>query len=71
MNEAEKIVKALDALHKNELTAQLRYIAEALKPYHDDFVGTKDEPMDTMLGEIYREHLKNVFYQLEKLGVNF
>lgn len=71
MSEVNNIIKGIEALHENELRAQLRNIAEALKPYHDDFMDSKNEPMDNMLGECYREHLKSVFLELEKLGVKF
>lgn len=47
----------------------LQDIARALKAEYGDYIETKDAPMNTMLGEIYREKLKQVFKILDQNGI--
>ena len=47
----------------------LQDIARALKPEYGDYAETKDFPMSEMLGEIYREKLKQIFKILEQKGI--
>lgn len=65
----DDVIMALNTLHKNELEAQRRYIHDELAPYFDDYMLSKDDPMDVELGNIYRDQLQNIFIQLKKLGI--
>ena len=47
----------------------LQDIARALKAEYGDYAETKDMPMNEMLGEIYREKLKQIFKILEQKGI--
>ena len=47
----------------------LQDIARALKAEYGDYAETKDAPMSEMLGEIYREKLKQIFKILEQKGI--
>ena len=49
--------------------SMLQDIARALKPEYGDYVETKDAPMSEMLGEIYREKLKQIFKILDQKGI--
>lgn len=47
----------------------LQDIARALKAEYGDYAETKDMPMNEMLGEIYREKLRQIFKILEQKGI--
>ncbi len=68
-DEQAAINEAFGALKKNDESALLNDIANELKAEYQDFVASESDEMDIVLGEIYREKLKNVFKILGKKGI--
>ena len=60
---------AFGALKKNDESALLQDIANELKAEYQDFVESESDEMDLVLGEIYREKLRNIFKILDKKGI--
>lgn len=69
VDERKSINDAFGALKKNDESALLSNIADELKSIYSDFKDTASEDMDVELGEIYRDHLKNVFKKLADKGI--
>ena len=69
VGERAAINEAFEALKKNDETALLKDIAIELKAEYQDFVDSASDEMDEVLGEIYREKLKNIFKILNKKGI--
>lgn len=55
--------------YREDSRTSLQDIARALKAEYGDYAETKDAPMSEMLGEIYREKLKQIFKILEQKGI--
>ena len=69
VDERKKLNIAQVQYREDTQESLLKDIARALKAEYGDYVETKDQPMDEMLGEIYREKLNHVFRILEQKGV--
>lgn len=69
VSEHVAINEAFGALKKNDESAMLKDIASELQSEYEDFLASESDEMDTMLGEIYREKLKNIFRILDKKGI--
>ena len=69
VRERAAINEAFGALKKNDESALLNDIADELKTDYQDFVASELDEMDVVLGEIYREKLKNIFKILGKKGI--
>lgn len=69
VGERAAINEAFGALKKNDESALLNDIANELKAEYQDFVVSESDEMDVVLGEIYREKLKNIFKILGKKGI--
>lgn len=70
--EVDKRKKLNDAQVKYREDSQaslLQDIASALKPEYEDYAETKDVLMNNMLGEIYREKIKQIFKILDQKGI--
>lgn len=68
--DARKKLNDVQVQYREDAQASLlQDIARALKAEYGDYSETKDKPMDKMLGEIYREKLKQIFKILEQKGI--
>lgn len=65
----KKINDTADALNDKEKEAIRREVASDLKTEYLDFMDSVGDPMDDVLGEIYREKIKNIFRILGKKGI--
>lgn len=69
VDERKKLNEAQVQYREDSQASLLQDISRALKPQYGDFAETKDVPMNEMLGEIYREKLKQIFKILEQKGI--
>lgn len=69
VDERKKLNDAQVQYREDSQASLLQDIARALKPEYGDYAETKDAPMNEMLGEIYREKLKQIFKILEQKGI--
>ncbi len=69
VDERKKLNDAQVQYREDAQASMLQDIARALKAEYGDYEETKDQPMDEMLGEIYREKLKQIFRILEQKGI--
>lgn len=69
VDERKKLNDAQVQYREDSQASLLQDIARALKPEYGDYAETKDAPMSEMLGEIYREKLKQIFKILEQKGI--
>ncbi len=69
ISERKKINEAADALKKNDEEGLLKDIANSLKAEYRDFLDSVNDDIDEVLGEIYREKLKNIFKILKSKGI--
>ena len=69
VNERKKLNDAQVQYREEAQISLLEDIAMALKPEYGDYAETIDVPMNEMLGEIYREKLKQIFKILDQKGV--
>ncbi len=69
VDERKKLNDAQVQYREDAQASLLQDIARALKAEYGDYAETKDSPMDIMLGEIYREKLKQIFKILEQKGI--
>lgn len=69
VDERKKLNDAQVQYREDAQTSLLQDIARALKAEYGDYAETKDAPMSEMLGEIYREKLKQIFKILEQKGI--
>ena len=69
VDERKKLNDAQVQYREDAQASLLQDIARALKAEYGDYAETKDSPMDVMLGEIYREKLKQIFKILEQKGI--
>lgn len=69
VDERKKLNVAQVQYREDVQVSLLQDIARALKAEYGDFAETVNYPMNEMLGEIYREKLKQVFKILEQKGI--
>ena len=69
VDERKKLNDAQIQYREDAQASLLQDIARALKPEYGDYAETKDTPMSEMLGEIYREKVKQIFKILEQKGI--
>jgi hypothetical protein len=69
VDERKKLNDAQVQYRADAQVSLLQDIARALKAEYGDYAETKDAPMSEMLGEIYREKLKQIFKILEQKGI--
>lgn len=69
VDERKKLNDAQVQYREDVQASLLQDIARALKAEYGDYAETKDAPMNEMLGEIYREKLKQIFKILEQKGI--
>lgn len=69
VDERKKLNDAQVQYREDSQASLLQDIARALKPEYGDYAETKDAVMNEMLGEIYREKLKQIFKILEQKGI--
>lgn len=69
VNERKKLNDAQIQYREDSQVSLLQDIARSLKSEYGDYAETKDMPMNELLGEIYREKLKQVFKILEQKGI--
>lgn len=69
VGERAAINEAFGALKKNDERSLLNDIAIELRAEYQDFVESESEEMDVLLGEIYREKVRNIFKILSKKGI--
>ena len=69
VDERKKLNDAQVQYREESQVSLLQDIARSLKAEYGDYAETKDSPMDEMLGEIYREKLKQIFKILEQKGI--
>lgn len=69
IDERKRLNDAQVQYREDSRTSLLQDIARALKAEYGDYAETKDAPMSEMLGEIYREKLKQIFKILEQKGI--
>lgn len=69
IEERKEINDAFDALKRNDERAILQDIANELKAEYSDFMDSENDEMDLVLGEIYREKIRNIFKLLRKKGI--
>ncbi|MBQ7864191.1 MAG: hypothetical protein IJ353_06990 [Lachnospiraceae bacterium] len=69
IEERRKLNQAQVQYREDSQEALLQEIARALKAEYGDYFETQDMPMSEMLGEIYREKLRNIARILEKKGI--
>ena len=69
VDERKKLNDAQVQYREDTQAALLQDIARALKPEYGDYAETINVPMNEMLGEIYREKLKQIFKILEQKGI--
>lgn len=69
IDERKKLNDAQVQYRKDTQASLLQDIARALKTEYEDFVEATDIPMNEMLGEFYKEKLKQVFRILDQKGI--
>lgn len=69
VDERKKLNDAQVQYREDAQISLLQDIARALRPEYGDYAETKDVPMNKMLGEIYREKIKQIFKILEQKGI--
>ena len=69
IEERKKLNQVQVQYREDSQEALLQDIARALKAEYGDFIETEKVPMSEMLGEIYREKLKNIAKILQKKGI--
>lgn len=69
VDERKKLNDAQVQYREDVQASLLQDISRALKAEYGDYAETKDVPMNEMLGEIYREKLKQIFKILEQKGI--
>ena len=69
VDERKAINDAFNTKKKMDEAALLSDIANELKAIHQDFMASASDPMDEVLGEIYREHIRNIFKILKNKGI--
>ena len=67
--ELKTLVSAQKQYREDSEKALLEEIARSLNAEYSDFIESLDMPMNEMLGEIYREKLKQVFKILKQKGI--
>lgn len=69
--EERRRLDRIQAKYREEcVQSALNEIGEKLYCSYEDFMESIGEPMDNILGEIYREKLKDVYRTLTRFGVN-
>lgn len=68
--DVDRLLRAVDAIHSDRVTSALNDIADVIKPFAEDFRNSEHDEMDELLGEIYRESLRQIFKILKSKGVN-
>lgn len=69
MSEVQDLVCAIESLHEHEKKAMLKDLANRLEPIKADFKDSENSDMSLILGEIYRQKIKDIFDILEGYGV--
>lgn len=69
VDERKAINDAFNTKKKMDEAALLSDIANELKAIYQDFKESASDPMDEILGEIYREHIRNIFKILKNKGI--
>lgn len=69
IEERKKLNDVQVQYREDSKVALLNDIARALRPEYGDFKDSVNAPMNELLGEIYREKLKNIFKILEQKGI--
>ena len=69
IDERKDLNDAFDAMKANDEKALLKDIASDLSAIYKDFKDSEKVEMNMVLGEIYREKIKDVFSILEKKGI--
>jgi len=69
VDERKAINDAFDTKKKMDEAALLSDIANELKAIYQDFMESASDQMDEVLGEIYREHIRNIFKILKNKGI--
>lgn len=68
-SEVQDLISAIESLHDNDKMAMLQNIADDLSAIKSDFQDSVNYEMTVILGEIYRQKIKDIFDILEKHGV--
>lgn len=68
-SEVQDLISAIESLHDNDKMAMLQDIANDLSAIKSDFQDSVNYDMSLILGEIYRQKIKDIFDILEKHGV--
>ena len=69
VNERKMLNDAQEQYREDAMESMKQDIAKALKAEYGDYKESKDVAMSEMLGEIYREKLKQIFRILEQKGI--
>lgn len=69
ISEHKAINDSFSSVKKHEEEALLKEIADEISAEYRDFKDSQYDEMDVVLGEIYREKLRNVFKILERKGI--
>ena len=69
VDERKAINDAFNTKKKMDEEALLSDIANELKAIYQDFMESESDQMDEILGDIYREHIRNIFKILKNKGI--
>lgn len=69
IEERKELNKAQTQYREDSQASLLKEIAGALKAEYSDYAESKNDEMDVMLGEIYRDKVGNIFKILESKGI--
>lgn len=67
--EVRDLIGAIESLHENDKMSILKNIADDLSAIKSDFEESVDDDMSLILGEIYRQKLKDIFDILEEYNI--
>lgn len=67
--EVQNLIDSIESLHENDKIAMLGNIADDLSAIKSDFQDSVNYEMTVILGEIYRQKIKDIFDILEGYGV--
>ena len=70
LEQYKNLVQAQKQYREDSHTSFCEDVAKALRPEYEDFLESKDLPMNDMLGEIYREKLIKIMKILHQKGIN-
>ena len=65
-SQVQEYIKATDALHKANMQGFKNDILDSVRAIRADFELSKNDNMDEVLGEIYRNHLENIFKIIDR-----